>query len=301
MQREDPQSSASCAQASGQGNRTLQEFLQDINLSEFSEAQLDAFINSLTGPGISKVHFRKLLLYVLKFVEYNRAKYERLKTELQYLKEELASLNDDLMTVMVSHRIPPLPSAPQAAAPTQPSAPQAAAPTQPSAPQAAAPTQPSAPQAAAPAPPSVPRAMASIPPLASQATAAPVAFQAMVLSPALQAMATGPIVSSSTFSLPILNADGTISRKMDQVGNNVTVTFSGNDEMASKKSKLFGSSAKLDTFTGHDISQFPEWVAQFLSGVNLFQPMEPSACKVALHLLRGKAAEMAKRFLSKSA
>ena len=42
------------------------------------------------------------------------------------------------------------------------------------------------------------------------------------------------------------------------------------------------------------MSQFPEWVAQFLSGVNLFQPTEPSACKVPLHLLRGKAAEMAK-------
>ena len=81
---------------------------------------------------------------------------------------------------------------------------------------------------------------------------------------------------------------------MDQVGNNVTVTFSGNDEMASKKSKLFSSSPKLDTFTGYDMNQFPEWVAQFLSGVNLFQPTEPSACKVVLHLLRGKAAEMAK-------
>ena len=65
-------------------------------------------------------------------------------------------------------------------------------------------------------------------------------------------------------------------------------------EMASKISKLFGSSAKLDIFTGKDKSQFPEWVAQFLSGVNLFQPTEPTACKVALHLLRGKAAEMAK-------
>ena len=97
-----------------------------------------------------------------------------------------------------------------------------------------------------------------------------------------------------TYSPPVVNADGTISRKMDQVGNNVTVTFSGSDEMASNKSKLFGSSAKLNTFTGYNMNQFPEWVAQFLSGVNLFQPTEPSACKVALHLLRGKAAEMAK-------
>ena len=42
------------------------------------------------------------------------------------------------------------------------------------------------------------------------------------------------------------------------------------------------------------MSQFPECVAHFLSGVNLFQPTEPNACKVALHLLKGKAAEMAK-------
>ena len=51
---------------------------------------------------------------------------------------------------------------------------------------------------------------------------------------------------------------------------------------------------KIDTFTGYDMNQFLEWVAQFLSGVNLFQRTKPSACKVALHLLRGKAAKMAK-------
>ena len=61
-----------------------------------------------------------------------------------------------------------------------------------------------------------------------------------------------------------------------------------------KKAKLFGSSAKYDTFTGQDMTKFPEWVAQFLSGINLFQPTEPNACKIALHLLRDKAAEMSK-------
>ena len=50
----------------------------------------------------------------------------------------------------------------------------------------------------------------------------------------------------------------------------------------------------MDTFTGQDMSRFPDWVALFLSGVNLYQPSEPQACRVALHLLRGKAAEMAK-------
>ena len=74
----------------------------------------------------------------------------------------------------------------------------------------------------------------------------------------------------------------------------VTVTFSCNDEIALRKAKIFGSSAKMDTFTGQDMDQFPEWVAQFLSGVSLYQPTEPQACGFALHLLRGKAAEMAK-------
>ena len=50
----------------------------------------------------------------------------------------------------------------------------------------------------------------------------------------------------------------------------------------------------MDTFTGYDMNQFSEWVAQFLSGVNLYQPTKPQACRVALHLLRGKAAEMVK-------
>ena len=71
----------------------------------------------------------------------------------------------------------------------------------------------------------------------------------MVPPLASQVMVTGQVFSATTYSPPILNADGTISRKMDEVGNNVTVTFSGNEEMASKKSKLFGSSAELDTFT----------------------------------------------------
>ena len=98
----------------------------------------------------------------------------------------------------------------------------------------------------APPPPPAPRVVAPIPPSAPQA------------------VTIRPVVGSTTFSPPFVNADGTVSGKMDQVGNNMTVTFSGNEEMASKKSKLFGSSANY-TFTGQDMSQFPEWVAQFLS------------------------------------
>ena len=42
------------------------------------------------------------------------------------------------------------------------------------------------------------------------------------------------------------------------------------------------------------MNQFLEWVARFFSSVNLYQPTEPQSCRFALHLLRGKAAEMAK-------
>ena len=93
---------------------------------------------------------------------------------------------------------------------------------------------------------------------------------------------------------PAASSDSTFVRRTGIAGNNFWVTFSSNDKIASRKAKLFGSSAKMDTFTGQDMSRFPEWVAQFLYGVNMYQPSEPQACRVALHLLRGKAAEMAK-------
>ena len=113
------------------------------------------------------------------------------------------------------------------------------------------------------------------------------------MAPADAATAAAPLNLDPMESI-LVNADGMYSRQMGHVGNNGKVTFPTNDEIASRKAKLLGSSTKMDTFTGHDMSQFPEWVAQFLSGVNLYQPSEPHACRVALHLLRGKAAEMAK-------
>ena len=191
-------------------------------------------------------------------------------------------------------RVVPVPGIPPPAMATQPSlaplpsASQATAPPPNLAPQ---PPLPSASQATAPPP-----NLAPSPPL-------PSVSQAPSYRPVLQAVPPygqqampmlGPFAAPAVVRPAVVNPDGSISRTMDQVGNNVTVTFSGDDEAASKKSKLFGSSSKLDIFMGKDMSQFPEWVAQFLSGVNLFQLTEPTACKVALHLLRGKAAEMTK-------
>ena len=163
---------------------------------------------------------------------------------------------------------------------TQPS--QATLPNMPAvAPQVSQVTEPPAPAASASAP---------VQPSAFQATAWTINQQPS----APQAAGMGYYAAPAMFTPSVPNQDGTVSRRMDQVGNNAIVTFSGDDEMASKKAKLFGSSAKYDIFTGQDMSKFPEWVAQFLSGVNLFQPTKPNACRIALHLLRDKAAEMSK-------
>ena len=64
-----------------------------------------------------------------------------------------------------------------------------------------------------------------------------------------------PFVSQLASRLqPSPAADGlltvNVSRKMGQVGNNVTVTFSSNDKIASRKAKICGSSAKNGHFYG---------------------------------------------------
>ena len=216
-------------------NQTMLHVLNVFQISDYSEAQLSAFVDSITGR--SRPQFRRFLLYVLQFVEYNRSWYLQIKHDLNQVKEELSSLKNDLTVSIASGAIGARVAAPQPAI-----------------------FPPLASQAMAP--PLASQAMA--PPLASQATAPALAPQAMVPPLAPQAMAPGHVVGTTTYSPPVLNANGTISRRMDQVGNNVMVTFSGDEDMASKKSKLFGSSAKLDTFTGYDMNQFPEWVVQFL-------------------------------------
>ena len=230
-------------------------------------------------------------------MELNRSKYETLRSEQARFVDLANSNRDELNQILtvLQERLPPVAPVPRVpavpAVATQPfQAPFPAVPTmatQPS--QATLPAMPAvAPQVSQATEPPAPAAPASAP-------VQPSAFQAVPPQPsAPQAAGMGYFAAPATFTPSIPNQDGTVSRRMDQVGNNVMVTFSGNDEMASKKAKLFGSSAKYDIFTGQDMSKFPEWVAQFLSGINLFQPTEPNACKIALHLLRDKAAEMSK-------
>ena len=76
MQRdEDPAAGAQTA-----GPSTISEVLASLQLSEDSEAQVTSFIDSL-AHGLTGPRFRKLLTYILKFVELNRSKYETLRTE----------------------------------------------------------------------------------------------------------------------------------------------------------------------------------------------------------------------------
>ena len=275
MQRdEDPPRGA---QAAEPGPSAI---LASFQLSGDSESQITAFIESLS-QGLSGPKFRKILTYILKFVELNRSKYEQLRTEQLRLSDQANSTRDELSRILniVHERLP-------AMAPVQGISEQlpAVAPVQGVPPTPAVAIQPPLPSApVAPAPPM---------PSAHMAPAFPPTLQTFDPQPsATQASGTG---SFAILPPAIQNLDGTVSRRMDQVGNNALVTFSGNEEMASKKAKLYGASAKYDIFTGHDMSQFPEWVAQFMSGINLFQPTEPSACKIALQLMRGKAAEMTK-------
>ena len=297
MQRdEDPATGAQAA-----GPSTITEVLASLQLSEESETQVTSFIDSLVH-GLNGPRFRKLLTYILKFVELNRSKYETLRTEQARFTDLAISNRDELNQILgvLQERVPPAASVPRVpAVPAVATQPFQA--TFPAVPTMA--TQPS--QAAMPAMPALAPhiSQATVPPaLVATATAPappyaayPSAFQAVPPQPsAPQAAGMGFFAAPAMFTPSIRNNDGTVSRRMDQVGNNVMVTFSGDDDMASKKAKLFGSSAKYDIFTGQDMSKFPEWVAQFLSGINLFQPTEPNACKIALHLLRDKAPEMSK-------
>ena len=58
-------------------NRTMQDVIQTVTLSEYSEAQLEALVDTLTGT--NKTHFKRFLQYVLQFIEYNRSRYLQVK------------------------------------------------------------------------------------------------------------------------------------------------------------------------------------------------------------------------------
>ena len=65
--------------------------------------------------------------------------------------------------------------------------------------------------------------------------------------PFVAQLASRPQPGPAADSLLTINVDGTVSRKMDQVCNDVTVTLSSNDKTAPRKAKIFSSSAKWTT------------------------------------------------------
>ena len=223
-------------------NVTLLDAINDVTLTYWSSSHLNSFIRSLENQDPAVIVF---FTYLVKYVEFNRARYSVLKQDVLTIKTEFASLKREVTNALNTSEF-----VGQQATPRVPSAT--------STPYAAAPPAPDA---------SLPSYIAAPP-------------------------ASGMPRPSSAGPTP--SGDGTFTCRMGIAGNNVRVTFSSNDEIASKKAKLFGSSARMDTFNGQDMSRFPQWVGQFLSGVYLYQLSEPQACRVALHLLKDKAAEMAK-------
>ena len=260
------------AQEQDDSIQTLMDVIAALEISPGAQAQLQRCLDSLTDR--SKTQLAPFLTFLLQYVEYNRSKYLQIKNDLCAATQELQTLKSDLQQFLIEYRNA------IAAQPANAQVPPVAPPARPA--QSVASSQashtampPVASQARQTQPPSV----------ASQARSFEIPFAAST-APELQP-------DPATDSVLTFNVDNTVSRRMGQIGNNVTVTFSCNDEIAARKAKVCGSSAKMDVFTGQDMSQFPQWIAQFLSGINLYQPTEPQACRFALHLLRDKAAEMA--------
>ena len=113
MQRdEDPTTGAQAA-----GPSTISEVLATLQLSEDSEMQVTSFIDSL-AHGLNGPCFRKLLTYILKFVELNRSKYETIRTEQARFTDLANSNRDELNQILevLQEWLPPVASVPRAPA-----------------------------------------------------------------------------------------------------------------------------------------------------------------------------------------
>ena len=75
MQRDGEDDLPAGAQAAGPS--TISYVLATLQLSDELDLQVTSFVDSL-AQGLSGPRFRKLLTYILKFVELNRSKYETL-------------------------------------------------------------------------------------------------------------------------------------------------------------------------------------------------------------------------------
>ena len=98
MLQEDEEPTAGAQAAAGPP--TLQEVFQNLQLSDFSDGQITSFVDSLP-QGTNRAQFRNILSYVLKFVEYNRSKYETLRTEHRRLSKLANSMRDELTSLAI--------------------------------------------------------------------------------------------------------------------------------------------------------------------------------------------------------
>ena len=190
-----------------------------LEISPGAEAQLNACIESLTDR--SKSQLEPYLTFLLQYIEYNRSKYLQIRTEVNATSQELRTLKTDFEQSLVTccNVIAASPADAQVPPVAQPARPTSSVASQ-------ARQMPFVASQASQMPFVASQARQTQPPfIASQARQAEMPF---VAQPASR-LHPGPIADG----LLTVNVDGTVSRKMDQIGNNVTVTFSSNNEISS--------------------------------------------------------------------
>ena len=158
------------AGAQAAGPSTISEVLATLQLSDESDLEVTSFVDSL-AQGLSGPRFRKILTYILKFVELNRSKYETLRSEQSRFTNLANSNRDELNQILtvLQERLPPVATVPTVSAvpavATQPfQAISSAVPTMATQPQAALPSMPAvAPQVSQATEPPASMASVSVP------------------------------------------------------------------------------------------------------------------------------------------
>ena len=106
-------------------------------------------------------------------------------------------------------------------------------------------------------------------------------MRAAPTAPAAEAV---PVARMATSPTPVV-------KNMGETFGHFVVRFSPTAEATAQVKK---QGVKYQSFDGSNLSAFPTWVTTFLNGINIFNPTEQEACKMALYLMQDKAAEMTK-------